>query len=288
MSQSLSAGRRRESVTTSNSELASRRPVHTFGSSAAQSCAPLPTADSKKGAFVTQAKQNPLKLYELVLANGRSMSPFVWRVRYALAHKSLPVETIGLGFTEISSVCSGRFKTVPIIEDGASAVCDSWDIVDYLERTYPARPLFATPGEYASTRFFDAWFNTEVLRRMFGICALNIHDCARPEDQPYFRSSREARLKTTLEAFVADRQARLPQLREALTPLRQHLARYPFIGGEAPNYADYIALGAFQWVGSVCDIPMLAANDALAPWLDRGFDLYGGIGRDTRMKALLE
>jgi glutathione S-transferase len=239
---------------------------------------------------VTQASQDPgqaIKLYELVLANGRSMSPFVWRVSYALAHKSLPVQHVALGFTEIASVCGGRFKTVPIIEDGATAVGDSWDIVDYLERTYKSQPLFTTPGEYVSARFFDNWFNTEVLRRMFAICALNIHDSARPEDRSYFRTSREARLKTTLEAFVADRQARLPQLREALNPLRQHLARYPFIGGEVPNYCDYIALGAFQWVGSVCDLPLLAADDSLGAWLDRGFDLYGGIGRDTRMKAVL-
>lgn len=227
-------------------------------------------------------------LYELVLANGRSMSPFVWRVRYALAHKALPVRSVALGFTEIPGVCGGRFKTVPIIEDGATAVCDSWDIVDYLERTYPARPLFATPAEYASARFFDAWFTTEVLRRMFGVCALNIHDSARPEDQAYFRSSRETRLKTTLEAFVADRHAVRLRLREALAPLRQHLARYPFIGGEAPSYADYIALGAFLWVASVADLPLLAADDSLRTWLDRGFDLYGGIGRDPRMTALLE
>jgi glutathione S-transferase len=239
---------------------------------------------------VNQASPNPAQpivLYEIVLANGRSMSPFVWRVHYALAHKGLPVQTVALGFTEIASVCGGRFKTVPIIEDGTTAVCDSWDIVDYLERTYPARPLFATPAEYASVRFFDAWFTTEVLRRMFGICALNIHDNARPEDRQYFRSSRETRLKTTLESFVADREARLPQLREALTPLRQHLGRYPFIGGEAPSYADYIALGAFQWVASVSDLPLLAADDALAAWLNRGFDLYGGIGRDPRMKPLV-
>jgi len=240
---------------------------------------------------MNQASQNAdpsIVLYELALANGRSMSPFVWRVRYALAHKALSVRSVTLGFTEIPSVCAGRFKTVPIIEDGATAVCDSWDIVDYLERTYPSRALFATPGEYASVRFFDAWFTTEILRRMFGVCALNIHDCARPEDRAYFRSSREARLKTTLENFVADRQSVRARLREALAPMRQHLARYPFIGGDAPSYADYIALGAFLWVGSVCDLPLLAADDSLRAWLDRGFDLYGGIGRDARMLALLE
>jgi glutathione S-transferase len=252
---------------------------------------PIP---SSTGEFVSQpnpiaSSSNPsITLYELVLANGRSMSPYVWRVRYAMAHKGLEVRSAPLGFTEISGVCDGRFKTVPIIEDGTSAIGDSWDIVDYLERTYPARPLFNGAAEYAMVRFFDAWFSAEVLRRMFSVCALNIHDRARPEDRDYFRRSREARLKMSLESFVAERQARLPQLREALTPMRQQLARYPFLGGEAPNYADYIALGAFQWVGSVSDLPLLAGDDALRAWLDRGFDLYGGIGRDSRMTALVE
>ena len=229
-----------------------------------------------------------ITLYELVLANGRSLSPYVWRVRYALAHKGLEIRSAPVGFTEIAGICGGRFKTVPIIEDGASAVCDSWDIVDYLDRTYTTRPLFSAPGEYAMVRFFDSWFSLEVLRRMFGICALNIHDRARPEDREYFRRSREARLKMSLEAFVADRQSRLPQLREALAPMRYQLTRYPFLGGAAPNYADYIALGAFQWVASVSDLPLLAADDALRAWLDRGFDLYGGLGRDSRMSSLLE
>ena len=34
-----------------------------------------------------------IRLYELVLENGRSASPYVWRIRYALAHKGLPCET---------------------------------------------------------------------------------------------------------------------------------------------------------------------------------------------------
>jgi glutathione S-transferase len=216
------------------------------------------------------------------------MSPYVWRVRYALAHKGLAVRSVPLGFTEIGGVCGGRFKTVPIIEDGATTVCDSWDIVDHLERTHPQQPLFSGPAEYAMVRFFDAWFSLEILRRMFSICALNIHDRARPEDREYFRRSREARLKMSLEAFVADRQARVPQLREALAPLRQQLTRSAFLGGETPNYADYIALGAFQWLASVSDLPLLAADDTLRPWLDRGFDLYGGLGRDARMKSLVE
>ena len=62
----------------------------------------------------------------------------------------------------------------------------------------------------------------------------------------------------------------------------------PFLGGGAPNYADYIALGAFLWVASVSTLPMLARTDTLRSWIDRGFDLYAGLGRDPRMNTLFE
>jgi len=230
-------------------------------------------------------------LYELALENGRSTSPYVWRIRYALAHKGLPFESASLGFTDIPKAFNGQFKTVPVIEHGDERVCDSWLIAEYLDRVFPnLPPLFASPTEHAMVQLFDTWFSVEVMRKMFGIYLLDIHNAARPQDRAYFRQSREARLKgVTLEAFTADRVARLPALRDALAPLRMQLARTPFLGGSAPNYADYIALGVFHWVASVSTLPLLARNDdALLAWLERGFDLYNGLGRDPRMKSLAE
>jgi glutathione S-transferase len=222
-----------------------------------------------------------LRLYELVLANGRSASPYVWRVRYALAHKGLAFESVPLGFTQIQRVFGGRFKTLPIIEDGPTTLAESWDIAEYLERTYPAKPLFAGPAEQAAIRLFDSWFSPEVMRRMLGVYVQDVHNAARPEDREYFRHSREARLNASLETLAADRASRLPALREVLLPLRLHLKRFAFLGGASPSYADYIALGAFQWVASVSTLPLLSHDE-------RGFDLYGGCGRDPRMQPLFE
>jgi glutathione S-transferase len=203
--------------------------------------------------------EDKVRLYELVLENGRSASPFVWRIRYALAHKGVPCETVPVGFTEVSRIMGGRFKTVPVIEHGDTAMAESWDIAEYLDRTFPSAPAF------------------------------DVHNAARPEDRAYFRRSREEYLKgVTLEEFTADRVSRLPMLRDALAPLRAHLSRYDFLGGGAPNYTDYVALGAFHWVASVSTLPLLANNDTLRPWIERGFDLYGGLGRDPRMKPLFE
>ena len=52
--------------------------------------------------------EGKVRLYELALADGRSASPFVWRIRYALAHKGIPYETVYLGFTEIPTVLENR------------------------------------------------------------------------------------------------------------------------------------------------------------------------------------
>jgi len=237
------------------------------------------------------AQKKPLRLYELTVENGLSTSPFVWRIRYALAHKGLSSEFVPLGFLELQQTLGGRFKTVPILECGDTVMAESWDIAEYLDTAFPdTKPLFSGESERATVRLFDMWFSVEVMKRMFGIYVLDIHNSARPVDRPYFRSSRESRFfkGVTLEAVTADRAAKLPELRNALTPLRLHLKRFPFLGGSAPNYADYIALGAFQWISAVSSLPMLAADDPLRPYIDRGFDLYGGIGRNPRLQPLFE
>jgi glutathione S-transferase len=116
-----------------------------------------------------------------------------------------------------------------------------------------------------------------------------MHDAAHPEDRGYFRQSREKNLKgETLETFTAQRASYLPALRTSLAALRTHIAKFAFLGGNTPNYADYIALSAFHWAASVATLPLLAPDDALRAWLDRSFALYGSMGQDARINPLFE
>jgi len=48
----------------------------------------------------------------------------------------------------------------------------------------------------------------------------------------------------------------------------------------------YRALAVFLWTASVAKIPPLHADDPLKDWIDRGFDLYGGLGRHPGMHNL--
>jgi glutathione S-transferase len=231
-----------------------------------------------------------IRLYELVTANGRSASPYVWRIRYALAHKDLPFESVPVGFADIPGIAGGRFKTVPVLEHGATMLAESWDIAAYLDATFPAKPLFSGPAELAMARFFESWLLVEIVRRMVSIYVLDVHDAARQEDRAYFRQSREARFGgKRLEDVTAGREQRLPGLREAFGPMRTHLAKSRFLGGDVPNYADYMALSVFVWVASVGTIPPLARDDdVLRGWLDRGLNLNGVPGSALRIQSLFE
>ena len=42
----------------------------------------------------------------------------------------------------------------------------------------------------------------------------------------------------------------------------------------------------FLWTASVATTPPLTDDDPLRDWLDRGFDLYGGLGRHPAMHTL--
>ena len=230
-----------------------------------------------------------IRLYDLVLENGCTISPFVWRIKYALAHKGFAIDSVPVGFTDIKTILGGKYHQLPIIEDNGTIVPDSWAIADYLDLTYPDhRPLFATPGERVMARFFDAWLWREIFPQMFRCYVLDNYNFAKPEDRAYLRESRERMFLggKSMEEVVAGREDRMPAIRQALDPLRTVLADTPWLAGDRPNYSDYCGLSAFLWAASINTCPPLEAGDPLFDWINRGFDLYGGICRDPRLRAL--
>ena len=227
------------------------------------------------------------RLFELVTDDGCSISPYVWRTKYALAAKGLPYESCGVGFVDVPTIGSGSFATLPVLEEaGGRWVGDSWAIAGYLDETYPEPALFSCGGEHALALFFDKWLAVEVISRLFRICVLDIHDRLRAADKAYFRQSRETRLRQSLEVTQAERERHLPALRNSLQPMRLTLRTSPFLGGSSPGYADFIAIGAFIWAGAVATVDLLERDDPLLDWVDRCLSLYGGIGASLALPGL--
>jgi glutathione S-transferase len=224
-----------------------------------------------------------LKLFELVGTDAaRPFSPFCWRTRMALAHKGLGAESIPWCFTEKQAIAPHRSEKVPVLIDGETSVADSWAIANYLEDHYPERPsLFGGEGGRAVGRMINWWGDVTVVGGMFPLIVADIPSHLKPVDAAYFRQTREARFGKPLEEVVAARDTSVEGFRRALDPLRLTLRTQPFLGGEAPNYADYIVFGAFQWARVVSPFKLLAENDPVYAWREKLLDAFDGMARKS-------
>jgi glutathione S-transferase len=224
-----------------------------------------------------------ITLYDLAGSEAeRRFSPFCWRSKMALSHKGLAFETVPWRFTEKDKLPQPNAGRVPVIVDDGHVVHDSTAIADYLEARYPDRPsLFGDAAARALTRFVQNWTETVLQTGIIGLVVLDIWRHIGPEDQAYFRRSREERFGTSLEKIVEDRAARLPAFRESLMPLRRTVERQKFLAGESPAYADYVVFGAFQWARAISDFELLAADDPVAAWRGRLLDAFGGFARKS-------
>ncbi|QTH23966.1 glutathione S-transferase family protein [Rhizorhabdus wittichii] len=226
-----------------------------------------------------------ITLYEIAVSGGASASPFVWRTKFSLARKGIPYRSKMLGLTDISRQFDGRFQTVPIIDFGDRQMNESIAIADWLDEAYPDLPaIFSGPAERAMIGFFDQWLLQLIVTGILPIYALDAHDGAAPHDRDYYRRSRESFFGQTLEEVVVKREELLPDVRRSFEPVRQTIVNQPFLGGTSPNFADMCLLGLFIFVGTIGTLPLLAADDPLVAYADRGFACFPSETASLRLK----
>jgi glutathione S-transferase len=224
-----------------------------------------------------------LIFHERVGLEGRRISPFSWRIRYALAHKGLNPQVVETRFADVDRIraLSGQ-HLVPVVEDNGKVVYDTWAIACHLEDTYPDAPsLFGGPIGRGAARVINIWCDTVLGRAMRTQIYSDFIWSIDPSDRAYFRRSREAQLGVTLEQLSATRDAAMPELIDTCMLLQRTLSDQPFLAGEAPAYVDYVVFSVFQWarVGSPRDV--LAVTEkltAIAAWRGRMIALYDGLG----------
>jgi glutathione S-transferase len=224
-----------------------------------------------------------LQLFELVGADqDRPFSPFCWRTRMALAHKGLSATSIPWCFTERQAIATHKSEKVPVLLDGEDSVADSWTIANYLEDRYPDRPsLFGGEGGRAMGRMINWWGDVAVVGGMFPMIVADIVAHLKPEDAAYFRRTREARFGKSLEEMMSDREKSVEGFRKSLDPMRLTLRTQPYLGGDEPNYADYIVFGGFQWARVVSPFKLLAENDLIHAWREKLLDAFDGMARKS-------
>jgi glutathione S-transferase len=224
-----------------------------------------------------------LQLFELVGHDTtRPFSPYCWRTRMALAHKGLDHGSIPWRFTEKDAIAPHGSEKVPVLLHVDKSVADSWEIANYLEDHFPDRPsLFGGEGGRASARMINSWGDLVVNGGLFPLIVSDIPAHLGPVDADYFRASREARLGRKLEEATAERDKSVVAFRRSLEPMRTTLRAQPFLGGAAPNYADYIVFGGFQWARVVSPFHLLAEDDPIHAWREKLLDAFDGLARKS-------
>lgn len=228
-----------------------------------------------------------ITFFDLALSTGCTISPFVWATKYAIAHKGLEMDVVPGGFTGIMARTEGHSERLPVIVDDGEWVLDSWLIAEHLDRKYPDQPtLIGDAGVKPLTQFIETWLWQQAIGPWMSCFIKSYRDLSLPQDHEYVTTSREAMFGRKIEDIVVGREDRLPLVPPQLELLRTILKEHRWLGGETPNYADYRALSVFLFCASVADTPVLTEDDPLRDWIDRGFDLYGGLGRHPGMHNL--
>jgi glutathione S-transferase len=233
------------------------------------------------------ATDNKITFYDLQLSTGCTISPFVWATKYALAHKGFDLDIVPGGFTGIMDRTGGKTERLPAIVDDGEWVLDSWLIAEYLDRKYPDRPtLIGDPGVKPLTQMVETWLWQQAISPWMTCFLKSYRDLSLPQDHAYVTESRERMFGRKIDDIIIGREDRIPTVPPKLELLRQVLREHKWLGGEAPNYADYRALSVFLFCASVADTPVLTDDDPLRDWIERGFDLHGRLGRHPGMHPL--
>lgn len=223
-----------------------------------------------------------IQLWELRGQNDRRYSVFSWRSRMALMHKGLAFNEQPVLQTDKALIAFSGGKTVPILRDGDTVVRDSWQIAEYLERTYPQKPsLFDGATGQALCHFVNVWVDRAIVPLAFKALACDAILIQDPADHAHFRETVERFTGQSPEGLKAAQDKAFERLSGALDPARATLKRQAFLGGAEPRYADYALFSVFQWARIVSPVRALPEGDPLLRWIDSLLDLHQGYARQA-------
>jgi len=98
--------------------------------------------------------------------HGVSLSPFVRKVRVALAYKSIAYELVNVmpGGMDPEFLAKSPLSKIPVWEEDGWTLPDSSVICAYLERSNPEPPLYPSePREFAAALFWEEYADTRLL-----------------------------------------------------------------------------------------------------------------------------
>lgn len=147
---------------------------------------------------------------------GASLSPFVRKVRVALAEKGIAydLEPVVPGMFPDDFKAKSPLGKIPVYEDGDFVLPDSSCIIAYLERVHPTPALYPSdPHDYARALFLEEYADTKLLEATLPFFQQNVlfpRFFKRPSDPAALEAARGKQdeifgyLEGRLEGFSGD------------------------------------------------------------------------------------
>jgi glutathione S-transferase len=219
-----------------------------------------------------------IKAYELAAKDEELMfSPFCWRTRMSLLHKQLDFELIPWHFSDKSGTASQDFSRVPVINDNGIWKNESLDIAKYLDNEYSSeKPLIDGNQGLSQVHLVESIINTQIFAAAVPIAVYQVYLAIGDNCKTYFRESREKLFGKPLEELNVEPEIAKANLAKALVVFDKTFERSKFLGGDSPNYSDYVLFGVLKWMDIVSRYDPLPQDTATTQWFKNLSQMYDG------------
>jgi len=207
-----------------------------------------------------------LKLYDLTGKDDLRFSPPCWNVKLCLIHKRIGYETIPVRFSEKHKIEFSKQNLVPILKHQNGFVCDSWNIINWIDENFHQNKLFVNEANKNFSYFLYLWTSRQLLPILFKIIAHEIPNILEGDDIDYYINSREKRIMGPITKFKANINVFIQEFRKLINPIRKIIELNGFISGKEPGVEDYIFFGNFKWVDIVSSCQLLDTDDPIYKW----------------------
>ncbi|TXH06332.1 MAG: glutathione S-transferase family protein [Nevskiaceae bacterium] len=213
------------------------------------------------------------------------MSPFCNKVRRCLRHKGLDYSVVNYnGLLALNAAKLSAVGQLPVVDFNGVRVQDSSAIAHYLDAHYPDKPLYPhEPRALAEARLWEDWaaqslYFYEIYFRMLDPVSLerglNLISEGRPAYERallkfVFKRRYPRKLKEQGLARMPREQVEA-QFFARLDDIDTLLEGRAYLGGDAPNIADFSVVGQLDELIRTSDLKgRILAYPRLAAWLAR-------------------
>ena len=207
-----------------------------------------------------------LELYDLCGKNNLRLSPPCWSVKLCLIHKEINFCTVPVRFSEKEKIAFSGQGLVPILKYKNGFICDSWEIIKWLDQNYNQKKLFMNTSNKNFSYFLYYWAARQLLPLLFKIIAHEIPNVLDEKDIDYYIKTREKVIKGPITKFKYQVSNSILEFRKSIDPIRKIIEVNGYLGGKKPSLEDYIFFGNFMWVYTCSSCNLLKTNDPVYNW----------------------